>query len=452
MNNKPDSAIKSIESRFLSDREDILMKAGIVFSIFAFVVTLIRSAVTSITYDEAYTYLFISRENMLDPEFLQKMFSIEGCIANNHWLNSFLIFFVTRFIKTTYRECAYSEFMIRLPILTMYAVYLFAICRNFRNKNISFPVLILLIGNYYLNEFYGLARGYGMANTFIFLLLMCYLEWKRSGFSEMKYLTFVMICGILAVLSNTIVLLLYPAVGLVCLYRLLSTGNFRKFMKKCGVVFVVFAAVCLLMFKYHLNISSEGKPLFTGENASFFDCFVKGYLDMFISDRKILPVISVLLTGLAGFSLLAVNKRIKELDFSMMLIIFIITNLVMEMFFHKGYIAYRILLSFYAFVVLAVCELISEAWQGLPGYRNNRILRKAGIAVSAVLCAWIVITFSSKIELRGTKDWPWDYKYRTYVDGSFMTGIEFDVPWNAAVVFYRERDTDIIEAYKSYMR
>ena len=95
MNDKPDSAIKSIASRFLSDKEDILIKAGILFSIFAFVVTLIRSAVTAITYDEAYTYLFISRENMLDPEFLQKMFSKEGCIANNHWLNSFLIFFTS---------------------------------------------------------------------------------------------------------------------------------------------------------------------------------------------------------------------------------------------------------------------------------------------------------------------------------------------------------------------
>ena len=452
MHNKSDSTIKSIIFRYYSNREDILLKAGIVFCIFAFVITLIRSAVTAITYDEAYTYLFFVRENMLDPEFLSKLFSKEGCIANNHWLNSFLIFFVSRFIKTSYREFAYNEFMIRLPILTLYAIYLFSVCKNFRKKNISFTMLILLVGNYYLNEFYGLARGYGMANTFIFLLCMSYLDWKHSGFSEMKYLIFAMIYGILAVLSNTIVLLLYPAIGLVCFYRLLTTGNFEKFLKKSGIVLVVFAAVCLLMFKYHLNISSEGKPLYTGETAGFFDCFVKGYLEMFIPSQKPLFTIAVLFTGLTGLSLLIINKRIIELDFSVMMIIFVFTNLIMEMVFHKGYITNRILLAFYSFVILAICELFSETWKAKPVCRFNHILRNAGSAASVVLCVLVVISFSSRIELRGTRDWSWDYKYRTYVDGSYMTDIKFDVPWNASVVFYQERDKDIIDAYISYMR
>lgn len=452
MQNKPGSAIRSTALRCYSNRQDILLKAGIAFCIFAFVITLIRSAVTAITYDEAYSYLYIAQGDMLDPEFLQEKFSPEGSIANNHWLNSFLIFFVTRFIKTTYREYTYSEFMIRLPILTMYAIYLFAIRRNFREGNISFTVLILLVANYYLNEFYGLARGYGMANTFIFLICMSYLDWKRSGFSEMKYLNYAMICGMMAVLSNSIVLLLYPAVGLVCFYRLLTSRNLTRFLKKCGIVLVLFAAVCLLMFRYHLNVTAEGKPLFTGESAGFFDCFVKGYLKMFISSPKFLSVISVLFTALTCLSLLRVNIRIKELDLTMMLIIFILTNLIMEMVFHKGYIASRILLAFYAFTVLAVCELFSGAWSAKPEDRHYPILKSAGSAVCALLCVLTVIIFSSQIELRGTKDWAWDYKYRTYVDGSFMTDITFDVPWNASVVFYQERDQDIIDAYISYMR
>lgn len=452
MNKNSASKLKSVTLRYSSDRETILLKAGIIFCVFAFVLALIRSAVTAITYDEAYSYLFIARENMLDPGFLFKMFSKEGCIANNHWLNSFLIHLATRFIKTSYREYTYSEFMIRLPILVIYAVYLFAVCSNFRKKNISFPVLIFLVGNYYLNEFYGLARGYAMANTFIFLLCMRYLDWKRSEFSEMKYISAAMICGILAVLSNTIVLLLYPAIGLVCLYRLLSTGNLKKFMKKSGIVFVLFAAVCLLMFKYHLNISSEGKPLYTGENAGFFDCFVKGFAAMFISGKKLQTVISALLTGLVILSLLTAIKRIKELDFSLMMIIFIMTNLVMEMIFRKGYITHRILLPFYAFMVLAVSELFSAAWKSIPVWQNGRSMGHTGKAISAVFCAAVVIVFCSKIELRGTRDWAWDYKYRTYVDGSYMTGIEFDVPWNAAIVFYQDRDQDIIDAYISYMR
>ena len=452
MNDKPVTKLKAAACRLASDREGYTRKAGIIFCVFAFLLALIRSAVTAITYDEAFTYLFISRENMLNQEFLLKMFSKEGCIANNHWLNSFLIFFVTRYIKTSYREFTYSEFMIRLPILMTYLIYLLAICSNLRKKNISFPVLILLVGNYYLNEFYGLARGYGMANTFIFLVCMRYLDWKRSGFNEMKYLLYAMIYAILAVLSNTIVLLLFPALGLVCLYRLLTSGNFDKFLKKAGIVFALFAAVCLLMLRYHLNVSSEGKPLFTGGHSGFFDNFVKGYLAMFISGNNLLTLISVLFTALAVLSLIAVNKQVKDLDFSLMAIIFIMTNLIMEMLLHRGYIAHRVLLPFYAFLVLAVCELFCAAWNGISGRSEKQIIKHAGKAAVVFLCACVVIIFCSKIELRGTKDWSWDYKYRTYVDASYMTGIEFDVPWNAAVVFYRDRAEDTIDAYYSYMR
>lgn len=80
------------------------------------------------------------------------------------------------------------------------------------------------------------------------------------------------------------------------------------------------------------------------------------------------------------------------------------------------------------------------------------MLINAGSIASAVLCALVMIIFCSQIELRGTKDWAWDYKYRTYVDGSYMTDIKFDVPWDASIVFYKARDEDIIDAYISYIR
>ena len=83
-------------------------------------------------------------------------------------------------------------------------------------------------------------------------------------------------------------------------------------------MFVLFILVCILMTVYHLNITSEGKPLFTGDTAGFFDCFVKGYMEMFISNGKMLSYCSILITDLTGISLLAVNRDIIELDFSMM--------------------------------------------------------------------------------------------------------------------------------------
>ena len=452
MNEKIKSAAGSVSDYCLSNREILLQRCAAAFCIFAFMITLIRSVVTAITYDEAYTYLFFSRDNMLDPRFLWKLFSKEGCIANNHWLNSFLIFFVTKFIKTNYREFTYNEFMIRLPVLVMYVIFLLAVFQNFRKKKISFTILILMVGNYYLNEFYGLARGYGMANTFIFLLCMEYIDWKKSDFSEMKHLIFAMIYAVLALLSNTIVLLLFPAVGLVCLYRLIQKKNLKLFFAKCWLAFVIFAGVCLLMLVYHLNISSEGKPLFTGDEAGFFECFVKGYVGMYLNNAGWVTAGAVTISVLAAISLLVVNKKITELDFSVMMIIFILLNLIMEQVMQKGYIVSRVLVPFCSFMVLAVSELFSSGWSIVVEKTGRRLPVNCGKIISALVCVFCLGLFMIKIELRVTRDWGRDYKYRTYVDGMYMTGIPYEGPWHASIAFYTERDEDIIEAYMSYIR
>lgn len=451
MNKKLEPA-GSVSEHCNLNKEIILQKTAIAFCVFAFVITLIRSVVTAITYDEAYTYLFFSRDNMLDPRFLWKLFSKEGCIANNHWLNTFLIYFVTKYIKTNYREFTYNEFMIRLPILVMYAIFLFAACRNYLKKKISFTVLILMVGNYYLNEFYGLARGYGMANSFIFLLCMAYLDWKNSDFSEMKHLIFAMIYASLALLSNTIVLLLYPAFALVCLYRLIQKKNLKHFFARSWFAFALFAGFCLLMFVYHLNVSAEGKPLFTGEEAGFFDCFVKGYVGMYINDRNMTTICAVTISILAAVSLLLINKQITEFDFPVMMIIFILLNLIMEQLMHKGYIVSRVLVPFCSFMVLALSDMFAGGWSILTGKIGQRIPENCGKVISAIVCIFCVGLFMTKIELRGTHDWAQDYKYRTYVDGMYMTGIKYEGPWHASIVFYTERDEDIINAYMSYIR
>ena len=153
-----------------SNKDRILSVSGAAFCVFVFTIALIRSAVTAITYDEATTYLIFYRENLFAPDVLRWYFTKAGCVANNHWLNTILIWIVCKIT-----DIEFSEFLIRFPVLVLYAVYLFAACRAWKSSLISFPVLILLAGNYYLNEFCGLARGYGMANTFVFLFCIRYM-------------------------------------------------------------------------------------------------------------------------------------------------------------------------------------------------------------------------------------------------------------------------------------
>ena len=430
---------KNIRKTFSGKRDDILFVTGIIFCIFVFMVSLLRSGMTGITYDEAYTYVAITNQNLTDWKVLQHLFSKEGCIANNHWLNSLLIYAVDRLAKASY-----SEFVIRVPSLAAFAIYLFYICRYFRKKFFEFPILLLLAGNYYLDEYYGLARGYGMANTFVFLLCLSLIRWKISDWNDMKYLNLAMVLAIFAVLSNTIVLLLYPAVGTVCLYRLISKKRFGIFLKKCGAVFLFFTFISAMMGVYHLRISSEGKPLFTGGKKGFFDCFVKGYLNMFAAKELFINVGAVLIICIITVAFLIRWKGKVTSDAGAMFIIFILTNLIMQAAFQKGYITGRVLLPFYAFIILTISDIIRGA---ADRFSKVLCLQFIGKAAVIVICAACVFLFIKKINLHATKDWDYDYKYKTMEIGQRMTGKPFDSPGGPEHVFYQEKYHYLIKDY-----
>ncbi len=421
-------------------KEKVLFGAGIAFCIFVFTISLLRSSMTGITYDEAYTYVAISSFNMLDVNYLGSLFSRAGCIANNHWLNSFLIFAMERLTGT-----GYDEFVIRFPSLMFFAIYLTAVCLCYRKKFFSFPVLILLAGNYYLDEFYGLARGYGMANTFVFLLCISMIRWRRSGYNEMKYLNLAMLYAMLAVFSNTIVLLLYPAFGIVCLFRLVSGRKIRSFLKRSGFMFIIFTAFSLLMTIYHLNISSEGKPLFTGVGHGFFHCFVKGYLRMFVTKENLVTIGSVLsICVIAAVYLIRWQGRLFS-DAGALLIIFVMTNLLMEAVFHKGYITERVLLPFYSFMVLAISDVICSAAERFP---KTFFRRMTGIAAAVLLCTACLFLFARKINLHATKDWSYEYKYKTMEIGQLITGIPFASEGGPIHVFYQDKYKFLVKDYR----
>ncbi len=422
---------------------EITAQVAVLFSIIVFLIAVIRSTATGITYDEAYTYIAITSGNMLDPHFLKELFSGSWAIANNHWLNTFLIFFIDRFANDYF-----NEFIIRIPSLFFYAVYLTAVCKYYKKGFYPFPVMIFLIGNYYLNEFYGLARGYGMANTFVFLLCMNMIHWEKSAYREMKYLNLAMFCAMAGIFSNTIVLLLYPAVGLLCLYRLIENKQFRSFIKKSGIVFIIFLLFSALMTYYHFCVTAEGKPLVTGYSAGFFECFVKGYLGMFISKERFLTISAIVCTVCFFLAVFISGKKLKNADFTLMMIIFIITNLVLQAIFHKGYIVSRILLPFYAFMVLAAAETFSTAISQFSKNRMGGIWKYGKVFLSVFLCICCIFLFIKKINVHKTRDWSDNYRYRYAEVGELITGKPYTKGLGPHQVFY-EGKYDLIR--KEYL-
>lgn len=418
-------------------RQRALQWGLLCYFLFLFVTVLIRSAVSGITYDEACTYLGFGLIDLFRPRTLYALFSREGCIANNHWLNTILI----RLLQMTVRA-DYSEFVIRLPSLCFFALYLVGLAYAYRRGHCSLPALLLLVSNYYLLEFYGLARGYGMANTCVFFACLSWIKWRDSGYSEDRHLRWLMLYMSLGVFANTIVLLLYPAFGLLCLYRLVQRGRLGAFMKSSGVLFGLFMLFSLVMVKYHMNVSSPEKPLYTGGEMGFFDSVIRGCAAMFVGGGRAAAVVGAAVALSAALCLAVQGRALLERDFSLMLILFVVTNVLLELALRKGYITGRVLLPFYAFVVFCFQELYAAGWERLLEWGGRRALanlEKARAVLTGAVCAALVLSCLLQTDLHTTREWNEDYKFELWVAGEYLTGEEYPGKrnGNAPEVFYR---------------
>ena len=377
------------------------------YCIFLFITVLIRSIITGITFDEAYTYIHFGRINLFDFHTLKSLYGVENCIANNQY----------------YR------------------------------KLLSFPAAVILVSSYYLLEFYGLARGYGMANTCVFFACISYRMWMISEYRQMKHLNWLMIYLSLGIFSNTIVLLLYPAIGLMCLLHICRTKAILPFLKRCGILFVVFFAFALLMARYHMNVSAEGKPLYTGGGQSFYTSVVEGYARMLVPDKEpIVRLFLILLLAAVILSIILLGKEYIRQDFFHMLILFAATNILMQLAMHKGYIATRVLIPFYAFIVICFYGLFSAAAEKLKVTSPHGVSVSLMI-ISSLVCAVLMISVIFKTDLYSTEDWSDEYKFRTWVLGSRLTGQQYDDYGKSyAEIFYDQKYQNLQERYLSEMQ
>ena len=112
----------------------------------------VRACSLQITIDEATTYLTYGRHD------LWHIYCNALLNTNNHFLNSFLVYFSTK-------AFGLSLFTVRLPAILahlMYIVFSFKFIHAISNRT-----LVVLAGiaflhiNPYFIEFFGLARGYG---------------------------------------------------------------------------------------------------------------------------------------------------------------------------------------------------------------------------------------------------------------------------------------------------
>lgn len=422
-----------------------ICKKYIIFCIMiiVFVLTVIKAVAASMTWDEAYTYIeYVKLVNFFDVNVIKDLYY--NSLANNHWLNTFLINVVERLTGIEY-----NEFLIRLPSLSFFVIYLCYVWLLFKKNYISFLTVILLCGNYYLNEFYSLARGYGMASTLILIACYFYIKWRESGYEASGQLMLSATMLMIGTFANTIVFMVYPAFGLLFLFNLIKVKRLKNFLLSYWWYVVLFTIGSFLMLKYHFIVSAEDLPLYVG-NGNFYESVICSYIHMFVNR----PWMDLIMTGgllvcIMG-CIFILKSQIIKCDFFLMLIIFIVTNIVMCHLTGKGYMTGRVALPFYCFVVISVSEVLFKAYREILHMNNIvSILLVAGVFV------FCFASYKNKYNPNATIDWGYDCGRREEVLAGYISlSLESDdaLPVNKkkksmADVFYGKKYADILGEY-----
>ena len=164
-------------------------------ALFAFLWTVARAAVQSITIDEADTYLYlVSRTG---PWHWHP-------VANNHVLNSILMRFVTTLLPA-------SAVTLRIPALLGSALYIAAAYFLVRLLSqriwIAWALLVSLTCSPFIMDYLVAARGYSLASAFL-LWMVTLAAWHRSKDPKMRATTLVRtcawisVCGALSIAGN----------------------------------------------------------------------------------------------------------------------------------------------------------------------------------------------------------------------------------------------------------
>jgi hypothetical protein len=136
----------------------------ILAGVFAFVWSIVRARVQSMTLDEADTYFwFVANSEVFYP------------FPNNHVLNTVLMWITTH-------AFGLSSLTARMPALLgagLYIVACYFLCRKITDRfSLQFPLFVCLIFNPFILDFMVAARGYSLANAFL-LVAIAIPVWDR---------------------------------------------------------------------------------------------------------------------------------------------------------------------------------------------------------------------------------------------------------------------------------
>lgn len=231
-----------------------------------FIFTIYKAFVLPITWDEAYSYLQLIVPCKIYPG------AGGGMAANNHLLNTWLTSLFVFFFGS-------SEFVLRIPVLLSYLVYLYFTGmismqqKSFAARLFTFSLFNL---NPYLHDFFCISRGYGIS----FALLAGSLLNVRAFYlsAEKKYASRAILFGVLALSANLALIYFVMLINLsILLVEYSKISGEQGFRKKIAEAFrkhriaITLSVFSVLLFSCYGLVLQYYGALFFGGNSGFWD-------------------------------------------------------------------------------------------------------------------------------------------------------------------------------------
>ena len=406
---------------------------ALTISITIFLIIVIRAATTEITWDESFTYITYVRN------FTIKQFTnIETNLANNHIINTIMIVVLDKIFNLPY-----NEFIIRLPNIIMSLIYFcgcYMISKDEKHRYLLFSLLVL---NYYVMDFFGLARGYGIAISFIIWMCYFYKKASKQNYDD-KNIFISIIFGILACYANTSSIVPLFTICVCYLIQIINKKDLICFIKRNILKIIPIALLLLYIIAFHFATFSEGKPNKIGET-TIIGFMQHNFSWMFIGENSIYNVV-ITIIGLIVIiiSALKYHEEILKRPFFIQILVLIMTMIIPFKLFKKPFLTERALVPVWPLVALGIIEIY------------DLLINKVSIHIWETIittCIIIILLFSfiKKIDIKTTIVYNDNYgvkevAFRALYEQRTLTKQEYeDNKKFNALVFYREY---ILEKYK----
>ncbi len=321
----------------------------------------IRAHYSAITRDEGHTYLNYVETFRFGNigEFLD---TYDGR-ANNHLLNTALIYLVDHIVGIHY-----DEFLIRVPSMCFgigFGLFCFFLYRKKRISTLEFSLLLL---NVSLNSAFSVARGYGMAACLCMFAVYCLKRYEEGDGTGYRYLSLAAFCFTLAGTANTVVLLLTASAAICLAAQMQRKKTLFPYLKHSWKLLLPMWVWNLLLLAYHMYVSADGEEK---KLASYHGNPVQGIIGSFAGMYA--GRLAGIATGLfIFFTVWAVYigvRRKKKLFFTGLFLFYFMLCSLTAVIFDKGMPSGSALLPACPMMVFAVSESLTLVWDSTVSVR-----------------------------------------------------------------------------------